>query len=275
MASACFLVLLTTLLTPIAILASWKSIHGRVKGIFLRAADAGSGRDRRVSLARPFSLLRFLGSDADPDVFPDRHLGTRGRIYAAVKFVLYTMLGSILMLVGILWLYNATGTFDLPVIQSLLQSGRVIFSQTHRAASLRFILPGVCDQGSALPVPHLAAGRAHGSAHRRLDHAGGSAAEDRHVRHAAILPAAFREHRAHGSRLTSRCSRSSESSTARWSRMVQTDLKRLVAYSSVSHLGFVVLGIFALTPIAMQGCALPDAESRNLHRRAVPAGGNA
>ena len=42
--------------------------------------------------------------------------------------------------------------------------------------------------------------------------------------------------------------RSSASSTARWSRMAQTDLKKLVAYSSVSHLGFVMLGMFALEP---------------------------
>src|SRR5258708_9129568 len=48
--------------------------------------------------------------------------GHERRVYAAVKFVLYTMAGSILMLVGIIWLYNATGTFDLPPIQVLLHT---------------------------------------------------------------------------------------------------------------------------------------------------------
>src|SRR6476661_1079188 len=57
--------------------------------------------------------------------------GHERRIYAAVKFVLYTMAGSILMLVGILWLYNASGavieggTFDLPAIQAMLQHGDI------------------------------------------------------------------------------------------------------------------------------------------------------
>ena len=48
------------------------------------------------------------------------------RIYAAVKFILYTMFGSILMLVAILWLYNLAGTFDLPDIQAKLQTGLVL-----------------------------------------------------------------------------------------------------------------------------------------------------
>ena len=52
--------------------------------------------------------------------------------------------------------------------------------------------------------------------------------------------------------------------------MVQTDLKRLVAYSSVSHLGFVVLGIFAFNTIVDSGRHLPDAEPRHFHRRALP-----
>ena len=45
------------------------------------------------------------------------------RIYAALKFVLYTMLGSMLMLVAIVWLYNLTGTFDFPVIQRSCKAG--------------------------------------------------------------------------------------------------------------------------------------------------------
>src|SRR2546430_12274398 len=52
--------------------------------------------------------------------------GHERRVYAAVKFVLYTMAGSILMLVGIIWLYNATGTFDLPTIQQALANGQLV-----------------------------------------------------------------------------------------------------------------------------------------------------
>ena len=57
--------------------------------------------------------------------------------------------------------------------------------------------------------------------------------------------------------------------------MVQPNMKKLVAYSSVSHLGFVVLGIFSFTQHGPGWRGLPDAEPRHLHRRAVPAGGPA
>ena len=67
-------------------------------------------------------------------------------------------------------------------------------------------------------------------------------------------------------------SRSSASSTARWVSTVQTDIKKLVAYSSVSHLGFVVLGIFTLTPQGHGGRHHPDGEPRAQHRRALPHG---
>ena len=50
--------------------------------------------------------------------------GHERRVYASLKFVLYTMIGSILMLVGIVWLYELTGTFDLPRIQAMLVERR-------------------------------------------------------------------------------------------------------------------------------------------------------
>ena len=57
--------------------------------------------------------------------------------------------------------------------------------------------------------------------------------------------------------------------------LVQPNLKKLIAYSSVSHLGFVVLGIFSLTHDRHRWRGLPDAEPRHLHRRVVHAGGHA
>src|ERR1700676_1431511 len=54
--------------------------------------------------------------------------GHERRIYAAVKFILYTMLGSILMLVAMIWLYELSGSFDLPQIQNMLVSGQVVLS---------------------------------------------------------------------------------------------------------------------------------------------------
>ena len=57
--------------------------------------------------------------------------------------------------------------------------------------------------------------------------------------------------------------------------MVQPNLKKLVAYSSVSHLGFVVLGHFRVPQHLHAGRGVPDAGTRHLHRRAVPAGRHA
>src|SRR5262249_13494178 len=67
--------------------------------------------------------------------------GHERRIYAAIKFVLYTMAGSILMLVGILWLYNATKTFDLVQIQAAIQGGALHLSpQTEMILFLAFFV---------------------------------------------------------------------------------------------------------------------------------------
>jgi NADH:ubiquinone oxidoreductase subunit 4 (subunit M) len=56
--------------------------------------------------------------------------------------------------------------------------------------------------------------------------------------------------------------------------MVQPNMKKLIAYSSVSHLGFVVLGIFSFTQAGLERRHVCDACSRNLHRRIVHAGGD-
>ena len=115
------------------------------------------------------------------------------RIYAAVKFILYTMFGSILMLVAIVWLYKLTGTFDLPGDSGASRIGPIARAdvRARRTAALRRFLPGLRHQGAALPVPHLASGRAHRSAHGRLGDPGRRDAEARHLRHAALLPAAL------------------------------------------------------------------------------------
>ena len=72
-----WLVLLSTLLTPIAVLVSWNYIDKRVKEFLRLPAAARIRRDRRVRGDGPVPVLRVLGSVAGPDVFPDRHLGTR------------------------------------------------------------------------------------------------------------------------------------------------------------------------------------------------------
>ena len=71
------LLVLTGFLTPLALLGSWESVHKKTQGVLHLRAAARERDDRRLRLARPVPVLRVLGRDADPDVFPDRHLGLR------------------------------------------------------------------------------------------------------------------------------------------------------------------------------------------------------
>ena len=178
--------------------------------------------------------------------------GHERRIYAAVKFFLYTMAGSVLMLAAIIYLYNRTQTFS---YSGAARHAGQRPAHLHRAgtdAAVPGLLRRLRHQGAALPAAHLAARRARGSAHGRVHHAGLRHAEDGHFRYSALLPAAVSRRRA---------------ACAPWIAvlaiigilygalvaMVQPNMKKLVAYSSVSHLGFVVLGIFSFTQMGLDG----------------------
>ena len=110
-----WLVLLTTLLTPISLLASWHSIHERVKGfnIFMLLLETGMlGVFVALDL---FLFYIFWEAMLIPMYFLIGMWGHERRIYAAVKFFLYTMGGSVLMLVAFIALYrtSAAHTFDM------------------------------------------------------------------------------------------------------------------------------------------------------------------
>jgi len=106
--------------------------HGRVsntrEGIFRHASDAG-GRRRRVFLSLDlFLFFLFWKLMLIPMALLIGIWGHERRVYAAVKFILYTMAGLDLHAVGIIWLYNATNTFDLPTIQNMLATGLLALS---------------------------------------------------------------------------------------------------------------------------------------------------
>ena len=105
-----FLVILTTFLTPISILASWNSIDHRVKEFFIMLLMLEVGVIGVFLSLDLFLFFLFWEVMLIPMYFLIGIWGHERRIYAAIKFVLYTMAGSILMLVGIIWLYNLTGT---------------------------------------------------------------------------------------------------------------------------------------------------------------------
>ena len=133
-----FLVILTTFLTPISVLASWSSINHRVKEFFVMMLMLEVGVIGVFLSLDLFLFFLFWEVMLIPMAFLIGIWGHERRIYAAIKFVLYTMAGSILMLVGIIWLYNLTGSFDLPKIQQALQEGR-LFTLTSQQEMLLFL----------------------------------------------------------------------------------------------------------------------------------------
>ena len=252
-----FLILLTTLLTPISILASWKSIDQRVKGFFICLLVLETGVIGVFVSLDLFLFFLFWEVMLIPMYFLIGIWGHERRIYAALKFVLYTMFGSILMLVAILWLYRVTAvagypTFDLPLIQSMLSKG--IITLPHGTEMLLF---GAFFLAFAIKVPLFPLHTWLPDAHTEAPTAG-----------SVMLAGVLLKMGIYG--MLRFCLPLFPNASHRFApaiavlaiigivygalvAMVQVDLKRLVAYSSVSHLGFVVLGIFAFQTISIQG----------------------
>src|SRR5215467_12491970 len=125
-----FLVILTTFLTAISVIASWNNIHERMKEFFVTLLMLEVGIVGVFLSLDLFLFFLFWEVMLIPMAFLIGIWGHGRRIYAAVKFVIYTMAGSILMLVGIIWLYNLTGSLDLPVIQQALQANPGLLGTT-------------------------------------------------------------------------------------------------------------------------------------------------
>jgi len=254
-----FLVILTTFLTPISILASWNSINQRVKEFFIALLMLEVGVVGVFLSLDMFLFFLFWEIMLIPMALLIGIWGHDRRIYAAVKFVLYTMAGSILMLVGILWLYNATGTFDLVEIQRLLQSNPNILGLAANGgpSTTEILLFLAFFVAFAIKVPLFPLHTWLPDAHVEAPTAG-----------SVILAGVLLKMGTYGMMrfclpLFPLASRKSAPYVATLAiigiiygalvAMVQPNLKKLVAYSSVSHLGFVVLGIFSFNAIAMQG----------------------
>jgi NADH-quinone oxidoreductase subunit M len=255
-----FLVILTTFLTPISVLASWNSIEHRVKEFFVMLLMLEVGVVGVFLSLDLFLFFLFWEVMLIPMALLIGIWGHERRVYAAVKFILYTMAGSIFMLIGIIWLYNATGvatnwtaaTFDLPTIQLMLQNGSIALSS--RSEMILFLAFFVAF---AIKVPLFPLHTWLPDAHVEAPTAG-----------SAMLAGVLLKMGTYGMiRFCLPLFPGASRRAAGWVAllaiigiiygalvaMVQPNLKKLVAYSSVSHLGFVVLGIFAFHNISMQG----------------------
>ena len=247
-----FLVLLTTFLTPVAMLASWKSIGNRAQGFYIALLVLETGMIGVFFSLDLFLFFLFWEAMLIPMYFLIGIWGHGRRIYAALKFILYTMAGSILMFVAMVWLYELTGTFDLPRIQQMLTTGQVTLPM-----ATELLLFGAFFLAFAIKVPLFPLHTWLPDAHTEAPTAG-----------SVLLAGVMLKMGTYG--MVRFCVPLFPEAAHRAApyvavlaiigiiygalvAMVQTDLKRLVAYSSVSHLGFVVLGIFAFTPTALQG----------------------
>jgi NADH-quinone oxidoreductase subunit M len=245
-----WLIVLAGFLAPLGVLASWNSIKSRTKlffVLFLLQQVAMLGIFVALDL---FLYYGFWELSLVPMTLLIATFGrTENRRRAAIKFFLYAFIPSAILLVGILWLYSRTGTFDLPTLQAL--AARHSIDATPEAlllCSLAFLV------AFAVKVPIFPL---HGWLQDAVSEAPTAAVmvlagklglysilrfsfgifpdQSRHV--APLLIALGAIGIAYGSLIA----------------LIKTDLKKLAAFSTLSHVSFVVLGIFTFTILGLDG----------------------
>src|SRR5579859_2348497 len=116
-----WLVVLTTFLVPLGVLISWKSVRDRVKEFFVLLLILESAMIGVFLALDMFLFYVFWEGTLIPMALLIGMYGHERRVYAAVKFFLYTMVASVFMLVAIIWLYTHTQSFDYLVIREWLR----------------------------------------------------------------------------------------------------------------------------------------------------------
>ena len=120
-----WLVVLTTFLTPLCVLISWKSVHDRVKEFFILLLILETALIGVFTSLDLFLFYFFWEATLIPMALLIGVFGHERKVYAAVKFFMYTMIASVFMLAAILWLYAHTGSFDFVTIRDQIARGAV------------------------------------------------------------------------------------------------------------------------------------------------------
>lgn len=253
---AMWLVVLTTFLTPLCVLISWKSIHERVKEFFVLLLVLETALIGVFIALDLFLFYFFWEATLIPMALLIGMYGHGRKVYAAVKFFLYTMIGSVFMLVAILWLYAHTTphTFDFVAIQNAIRAGQVPdFVSAAQWLFLGFFI------AFAVKVPLFPVHTWLPDAHVEAPTAG-----------SVLLAGVLLKMGTYGMfRFNIGLFPEQARVNATWIMvlaligiiygalvaMVQPNLKKLIAYSSISHLGFVVLGLFSFTQAGLEGAA--------------------
>jgi NADH-quinone oxidoreductase subunit M len=243
-------VLLSALVTILCVLISWNSIKAKLKEFFI-AILLVEGAMIGVFCALDFFLFYiFWEAMLIPMYLLIGVWGGPNRVYAAVKFFLYTLVGSVLMLVGIIVLYFYAGrTFDI-----------VDLATKSYPYNMQLVLFWAFFAAFAVKVPMFPVHTWLPDAHTEAPTAG-----------SVILAAILIKMGAYGflrfsmpilpdaSRAMTPVMMTLSVIAIIYGGLIclaQTDLKRLIAYSSVSHMGFVTLGIFALNTQGIEGGVL-------------------
>lgn len=243
-------IFLTTLLTILSVLCSWESISKRVKEFMIAMLVLETGMLGTFVALDFFLFYLFWESMLIPMYLIIGVWGGPRKLYAAMKFFLYTLVGSVLMLIAILALYlNGGHTFDIVTLQNV-----------KFAADLQFWCFWAFFAAFAVKVPMFPFHTWLPDAHVEAPTAG-----------SVILAGILLKMGAYGF-LRFSLPMLPEATMAAipiifWLSvigiiygalvaLVQPDMKKLIAYSSVSHMGFVTLGIFALNPQGMEGAIL-------------------
>jgi NADH-quinone oxidoreductase subunit M len=147
-----WLVVLTTFLTPLCVLISWTSIHERVKEFFILLLILESALIGVFTSLDLFLFYFFWEATLIPMALLIGMYGHGRKVYAAVKYFLFTMIGSMFMLAAILWLYAKTGSFDFVVIQNAIRSGNVPGLRKRLAVAVPRLLHRLCGKGPIFPL---------------------------------------------------------------------------------------------------------------------------
>jgi NADH-quinone oxidoreductase subunit M len=244
---ALLLVMLTTALTPIVILSAWNAVHERVKEFMIALLVLETAMIGTFAALDLILFYVFWESVLIPMYLLIGVWGSENRLYATVKFFIYTFVASVLMLVAIIYVGGRAGGFD-------YVAARNVFQATASAQRWLFLAFAVAF---AVKVPMFPFHTWLPDAHTEAPTAGsvilagvllkmGTFGFFRYA--LPLFPEAALHYRPHIATLAVigivygalMC-------------LVQKDMKRLVAYSSVSHMGFVMLGLAALTAEGLTG----------------------
>jgi NADH-quinone oxidoreductase subunit M len=259
------LIMLTTLLGWISILSSWTAIQERVKEYYIWFLVLQTGM-LGVFMALDFFLFFvFWEAMLVPMYLLIGIWGGPRKLYAAIKFFLYTLFGSVLMLLAVLFLYfynfKQTGTYTFS-IEALYQTAPKIFHDPAYGSTFAILLFVAFFLAFAIKVPMFPFHTWLPDAHVEAPTAGSvilagvllKMGTYGFVRFALpFFPSVVTHPKVRGWMIGLSIIGIIYGALV---SLMQKDMKKLVAYSSVSHLGFCTLGIFALNPAGLSGSVL-------------------